>query len=49
MRIEHAALYVNDLEGARDFFVRFFGAASNDGCCESCVLGPEGNQVEITV
>lgn len=31
MRIEHAALYVNDLEGARDFFVRFFGATSNDG------------------
>ena len=31
MRIEHAALYVNDLEGARDFFVRFFGASSNDG------------------
>ena len=49
MRIEHAALYVNDLEGARDFLVRFFGAASNDGYYESCVLGPEGNQVEITV
>lgn len=31
MRIEHAALYVSDLEGARDFFVRFFGAAANDG------------------
>ena len=31
MRIEHAALYVNDLEGARDFFVRFFGASANDG------------------
>ena len=31
MRIEHAALYVNDLEGARDFFVRFFDAVSNDG------------------
>ncbi|WP_162841083.1 VOC family protein [Thermophilibacter mediterraneus] len=49
MRIEHAALYVNDLEGARDFFVRFFGATSNDGYYEPCVLGPEGNQVEITV
>ena len=31
MRIEHAALYVNDLEGARDFFIRFFGASANDG------------------
>lgn len=31
MRIEHVALYVNDLEGARDFFVRFFGATSGDG------------------
>ena len=31
MRIEHVALYVNDLEGTRDFFVRFFGASANDG------------------
>ena len=31
MRIEHVALYVNDLEGARDFFVRFFGATAGDG------------------
>lgn len=31
MRIEHVALYVNDLEAARDFFVRFLGGASNDG------------------
>ena len=31
MRIEHVALYVNDLEGARDFFVRFFGAVAGDG------------------
>ena len=31
MKIEHIALYVNDLEGARDFFVRYFGAQSNDG------------------
>lgn len=26
MRIEHIALYVNDLEGARVFFCRYFGA-----------------------
>ena len=31
MKIEHIALYVIDLEGARDFFVKYFGAASNDG------------------
>ena len=31
MRVEHIALYVNDLEGARRFFVKHFGATSNDG------------------
>ncbi|MGI6118048.1 MAG: VOC family protein [Bilifractor sp.] len=31
MRIEHVALYVNDLEGVKNFFVRYFGAVSNDG------------------
>lgn len=31
MRIEHIAMYVNDLEGARDFFVRYLGAVSNEG------------------
>lgn len=31
MKIEHIALYVNDLEGAKDFFCRYFGAASNEG------------------
>ena len=31
MRIEHIALYVNDLEGTRRFFVKYFGATSNDG------------------
>ena len=31
MRIEHIALYVNDIEGARQFFVKYFGATSNDG------------------
>ena len=31
MRIEHVAMYVNDLEAARDFFVKYFGAVSNDG------------------
>ncbi|MBE5840385.1 MAG: glyoxalase [Butyrivibrio sp.] len=31
MRIEHVAMYVNDLEKARDFFVSFLGGRSNDG------------------
>lgn len=31
MRIEHIAMYVNDLEAARDFFIRYFAAESNDG------------------
>ena len=31
MKIEHIALYVNDLEGARDFFIKYFGAVSNEG------------------
>ena len=29
MRIEHVALYVSDLERAREFFVRYFGGSSN--------------------
>ncbi len=31
MKMEHIALYVNDLEKARDFFVRYFDAVSNNG------------------
>lgn len=31
MKIEHIALYVNDLEAARNFFVTFLGGKSNDG------------------
>lgn len=31
MKIEHIALYVNNLEKARDFFVKYFDASSNDG------------------
>jgi lactoylglutathione lyase len=31
MRIEHMAMYVNDLEAARDFFVEFLGGVSNSG------------------
>ncbi len=31
MRVEHIAMYVNELEQARDFFVKYFNAVSNDG------------------
>ena len=31
MKIEHIAMYVNDLEGARDFFVKYLDGKSNDG------------------
>lgn len=31
MKIEHIALYVNDLEAAKDFFVRYFDAVPNAG------------------
>lgn len=30
MRIEHIAMYVNDLEGAKLFFEKYFGAISNN-------------------
>ena len=29
MKIEHVAMYVNDLEKAREFFVKYFGVKSN--------------------
>lgn len=31
MKIEHIALYVNNLENARDFFVKYLEADSNEG------------------
>ena len=31
MKIEHVAMYFNDLEAAREFFIQYFGASSNDG------------------
>ena len=31
MKIDHIAMYVNDLEAARDFFVSFLGGRSNEG------------------
>ncbi len=80
MKIEHIAMYVADLEGARDFFVKYLDGKSNDGYhnpktdfrsyfisfddgydivsgprttgdgyYESCIVGIEGNQIEITI
>ena len=31
MRIEHIAMYVNDLEATKEFFVKYFNATSNKG------------------
>ena len=31
MKIEHIAMYVNDLEKARSFFIQYLGARSNEG------------------
>ena len=31
MRIEHIAMYVNDLEAVKAFFMKYFHAVSNDG------------------
>ena len=30
MKIEHVAMYVQDLEGVKEFFIKFFDAESND-------------------
>ena len=37
MKIEHIAMYVNDLERAKDFFAHYFHAAAGE------------NQIEITI
>ena len=31
MKIEHIAMYVNDLEATKDFFIKYFDARANDG------------------
>mgnify|MGYP002514914538 FL=1 len=31
MRIEHIAMYVNDIESTKDFFVKYFNATANKG------------------
>ena len=53
-RIEHVALYVNDLEEAREIFTKYLGAKSNDGYhnsktgFRSCFLSfDDGARLEI--
>ena len=36
MRIEHIAMYVRDLEKARDFFVSFLEGKPNEGYHNAC-------------
>ena len=31
MKIEHIAMYVNNLEETKEFFIKYLGAVSNDG------------------
>lgn len=31
MKIEHVAMYVKEIEKAKEFFVKYFGAKTNDG------------------
>ncbi len=31
MKIEHVAMYVNDLEKTKEFFIKYFEAKANDG------------------
>lgn len=54
MKIEHVALYVNDLEKARCFFMKYLGARSNEGYhnlktnFRSCFLSfDDGARLEI--
>lgn len=54
MRIEHTALYVNDLEGAREFFEKYLGGSSGDkyhnrdtGFSSYFMTFDEGSRLEI--
>lgn len=54
MRIDHIAMYVANLEGARKFFTEFFGATSNEqyhnqrtGLRTYFLKFPDGGRLEI--
>lgn len=37
MKIEHIAMYVNDLEAAKDFFIKYFDAATTEMYYENAI------------
>ena len=47
MKLEHVAMYVNDLESARDFFVKYLGGRSNDGYHNSNRFAQPRHQVFV--
>ena len=54
MKIDHIAIYVDDLEGAKEFFTKFFNAVSNNlyhnpktGSRTYFLSFPGGGRVEI--
>ena len=54
MRIEHVALYVNDLENTKKFFMKYLGAKSNagyhnqkTGFCSYFLTFDDGARLEI--
>lgn len=54
MKIEHIAMYVKDLEAAKSFFIKYFGAVSSDGYhnvttgfCSYFLMFEDGARLEI--
>ncbi|MBP3309945.1 MAG: VOC family protein [Ruminococcus sp.] len=54
MHIEHFAMYVNDLEKTKEFFIRYFGASPNNGYhnpetgfCSYFLSFDDGARIEI--
>ena len=54
MKIEHIAMYVNDLDAAKDFFVKYLDGKANDGYHNTktdfrsyCISFDDGARLEI--
>ena len=54
MRIEHAAMYVNDIEAEKEFFTRYFGASAGEmyrnkktGFCSYFLSFDGGSRLEL--
>ena len=54
MKLHHTAFYVNDLEGAKLFFITYFGAEANEkyhnprtGLQTYFLTFPDGGRLEI--